>query len=109
MTDTEKIAMLKSMTGESDSDILSNYLLLAKDVVLSHAYPYSDATEVPSKYDGVHVEIAAYMINKRGAEGETAHNENGISRSYESGGIPASLLRRIIPIAGRIHNETSEP
>lgn len=46
------------------------------------------------------VEIAAYMLNKRGAEGETAHSENGVSRSYEDGDIPATLLRRITPMAG---------
>lgn len=110
MTDAEKIAMLKSMTGETDADTLSTYLLLAKNVILYHAYPFSqDETELPKKYDGVHVEVAAYMLNKRGAEGETSHNENGVSRSYESGDIPASLLRRITPMTGRIHNETSEP
>ena len=50
MTDTEKIAMLKSMTGETDADTLSTYLLLAKNVILYHAYPFSqDETELPKK------------------------------------------------------------
>lgn len=52
------------------------------------------------KYDAVHVEIAAYMINKRGAEGEVSHSENGVSRTYEDGDIPPSLLRAITPVAG---------
>ena len=46
------------------------------------------------------VEVAAYLLNKRGAEGETAHSENGISRSYEDGDVPSSLLRDIVPYAG---------
>lgn len=100
MTDEEKLTMLKRMTEETDDEVLSTYLTLAKGVVLSRAYPYSEADTVPTKYDTVHVEIAAYMLNKRGAEGETAHSENGVSRSYEDGDIPPTLLRRILPMAG---------
>lgn len=95
--------MLTSMTEETDATVLSTYLKLASQVVLSRAYPFDsdDSTrQVPMKYQGVQVEIAAYMLNKRGAEGETAHSENGITRSYESGDVPASLLRRITPMAG---------
>lgn len=102
MTDEEKLTMLKSMTEETDNDVLSTYLTLAKGVVLSRAYPYTEEDTVPAKYDMVHVEIAAYMLNKRGAEGETAHSENGVSRSYEDGDIPPTLLRRILPMAGVI-------
>lgn len=102
MTDEEKLTMLKSMTEETDNDVLSTYLTLAKGVVLSRAYPYTEEDKVPAKYDAVHVEIAAYMLNKRGAEGETAHSENGVSRSYEDGDIPPTLLRRILPMAGVI-------
>lgn len=100
MTDDEKLTMLKSMTEETDDDVLSTYLTLAKGVVLSRAYPYTEEDTVPTKYDTVHVEIAAYMLNKRGAEGETAHSENGVSRSYEDGDIPPTLLRRILPMVG---------
>lgn len=102
MTDEEKLTMLKSMTEETDNDVLSTYLTLAKGVVLSRAYPYTEEDKVPAKYDTAHVEIAAYMLNKRGAEGETAHSENGVSRSYEDGDIPPTLLRRILPMAGVI-------
>ena len=65
------------------------------------ALSYGDGTEeVPIQYDTTQVEIAAYLLNKRGAEGETAHSENGVSRSYEDGDIPPTLLRRITPMAG---------
>ena len=102
MTDEEKLTMLKNMTEETDNDVLSTYLTLAKGVVLSRAYPYTEEDPGPAKYDTVHVEIAAYMLNKRGAEGETTHSENGVSRSYEDGDIPPTLLRRILPTAGVI-------
>ena len=101
MTDEKKLSMLQSMTGETDQAVLSTYLSLAKGVVISKAYPYGTGEEaIPTPYHTVHVEIAAFMLNKRGAEGEVAHSENGVSRSYEDGDIPPTLLRRITPYAG---------
>ena len=101
MNNEEKLSILQSMTGETDLVVLSTYLTLAKGVVVSKAYPFGTGEEeIPTPYHTVHVEIAAYMLNKRGAEGETAHSENGVSRSYEDGDIPPTLLRRITPMAG---------
>lgn len=74
--------------------------IMVREVVLQRAYPYENVSKVPMKYDAVHVEIAAYMINKRGAEGEVSHSENGVSRTYEDGDIPPSLLRAITPVVG---------
>jgi len=48
------------------------------------------------------LEIATYLLNKRGAEGQTAHSENGISRSYESADVPSSMLNQIVPHCGII-------
>lgn len=103
MTDVEKMVMLQSMTGETDENVLSTYLTLAKGVVIAKAFPFGKGEEeIPAPYHTVQVEIAAYMLNKRGAEGETAHSENGVTRSYENGDIPSSLLRRITPSVGVI-------
>lgn len=102
MTDDAKLTLLKNMTKEADDDVLSAYLTLAEDVVLGKMYPFKDSYdgyEMPSKYDSVQVEIAAYLLNKRGAEGETVHLEDSVSRHYEDGSIPPSLLRRITPFA----------
>ena len=106
MTDTEKLTMLKAMTGEKDESVLSTYLSIAGNKVLKRAYPFaSTVTVVPDRYAYNHVEIAAYLVNKRGAEGETAHSENGISRSYEDGDVPPTLLREIVPCASLIGKE----
>lgn len=103
MTDYEKLAMLKALLGEEDDSrdaALNAYLKLAGDKILSKAYPYdSTKTAVPTKYDTLQCEIAAYLWNKRGAEGQTAHSENGISRSYENGDVPDSMLRTVVPFA----------
>ena len=106
MTDTEKLTMLKAMTGEKDESVLSTYLSIAGNKVLKRAYPFdSTVTVVPDRYAYNQVEIAAYLVNKRGTEGETAHSENGISRSYEDGDVPPTLLREIVPCASLIGKE----
>jgi hypothetical protein len=45
-------------------------------------------------------EIAAYLLNKRGAEGQTSHTENGITRNYGGADVPESMLSSIIPRVG---------
>ena len=102
MTQTEKLTLLKAMVGSSDTDdVLLAYIDLAGGKILNRAYPYdSDVTEVPRRYEFLQCEIAAYLLNKRGAEGQTGHSENGISRSYESADVPESLLGAVTPMVG---------
>lgn len=103
MTDSEKIAMLKVMQEEQDDDVLSTYLYLAGQKIILRAF--GDATScqnVPAQYDSVQLEIAVYMLNKRGAEGQTSHGENGISRTWGGADVPEELLASITPYA-RVH------
>lgn len=104
MTDAEKLAKLRLMLDEGDdtSDAIANaYLEAAEKAVINIAFPYGDGTEVmPEKYEYEQIEIAAYMLNKRGAEGEIAHTEGGTSRTFETGNIPISLRARITAYAG---------
>ena len=98
MGETEKLEMLKSLSGETDESVLLAYLNIAGRRVIQRAYPYRmDVETVPNKYSVNQVEIACYLLNKRGAEGEISHSENGISRSYENADIPESMLKQIIP------------
>lgn len=100
LTDKDKLIKLKAMSGESDDDMLSAYLDLAGEHVLRRAYPFARGkVYVPDKYAHIQIEIACYLLNKRGAEGETAHSENGISRTYEAASVPDSLLKQITPYA----------
>ena len=102
MTQAEKLQLLKAMVGESDTEeVLLTYLNIAGRKIINRAYPFgTDETEVPTRYDFLQCEIAAYMLNKRGAEGQTSHSENGISRSYESADVPESLLGAVTPTVG---------
>jgi hypothetical protein len=99
-----KLEQLKSLLGISGTDedvLLLTLLSISAQKILDRAYPYdSTVTEVPNRYAMKQVEIAVYLYNKRGAEGQTAHNENGINRTYESADVPESLMRGITPYVG---------
>lgn len=104
MTEVEKLSLLRVMVGQPatdenwSDDVLLSYLKIAGDKIIKRAYPYDDTVEeVPRRYGVLQCEIAQYMLNKRGAEGETAHSENGISRTYGSADVPESLMGEVIP------------
>ena len=103
MSNSEKVELLRAMLEDDteDESILLAYLRLAGVRIIEKAYPFrSDVEEVPAKYDMTQIEIAAYLLNKRGAEGETYHSENGINRSYENASVPPSMLAGVIPFVG---------
>ena len=104
MSDKKKLQLLKVMYGGNDTDeVLNAYLTIAGQEIINRAYPYRTGDEtVPSRYDMLQIEIAIYKLNKRGAEQETAHSENGINRTYESANTPRSMLDQVIPFAKSI-------
>ena len=99
MTQLER---LKIRITEDVNDIeLEDILESAKAVILSRRFPFGEQpTEIEDKYKDLQIRIAVEMYNKRGAEGETSHSENGISRSYSSANVSEELLREITPKAG---------
>ena len=114
MTDSEKLSLFRTMLGKdaehATATELTSYLLIASNKILNRLYPYDDTkTIIPAKYDYLQCEIAVYLWNKRGAEGQMSHNENGISRSYESASVPPSMLSDVVPHCGIFggHDEMS--
>lgn len=101
MTDAEKLEQLIVYTGDADADFLTACLDAAKAKILNKAYPFGDGTEpFPEKYDQLHIQLAHYLFLRQGAEGETVHLENGISRHWEDGDAPATLMRQVTPMGG---------
>ena len=101
MTENDIISVISNMTNESNTGIVIAYYKMAKSIVINKAFPFkSDVTDVPDKYIGNVIEIAAYLLNKRGAEGEISHSENGISRTYGNASVPDDMLDKIIPSVG---------
>ena len=103
MTDVEKLSLLRVMVGQPNEgdwadDVLISYLNIAGQKIINRAYPYDDTvTEVPRRYGYLQCDIAAYLLNKRGAEGQTAHSENGVNRSYASADVPEAMLGEVVP------------
>lgn len=100
MTQLERLRI--RITENNISDIeLEDILESAKAVILSRRFPFGDyPLEIEDRYKDLQIRIAVEMINKMGAEGEIAHSENGISRSYSSAGVSEELLREITPKVG---------
>lgn len=106
MTIDEKLDALKLRIAPdtASDDLLSELLEQAGAIVLNRRFPFGfpvDA-EVPHQYERVQISIALELYSKMGAEGETSHNENGISRTYEAGDISPSLLKQILPMCAGV-------
>ena len=102
----QKLDVLRALCGQNvdvlEDDILEEYLEQAAEIILQRCYPATfDVTGliVPRRYSRLQCDIANELIQKRGAEGESHHGEDGVSRSYENAGISRTLLKRIVPFA----------
>lgn len=99
MTQLERLKI--RITEKVDDIELEDILESAKAVILSRRFPFGDIPlELEERYKDLQIRIAVEMFNKRGAEGETAHSENGVSRSYSSASVSEELLREITPKVG---------
>ena len=99
MTQLERLKI--RITEKVNDDELEDILESAKAVILSRRFPFGEQPpDIENKYKDLQIRIAVEMFNKRGAEGETAHSENGVSRSYASASVSEDLLREITPKAG---------
>lgn len=97
----DRLKVKLEIEGDDKDALLAELLDEAKSAILLRLYPFNDTvTVIPARYETLQVEIAVYLFNKLGAEGQTEHSENGIDRTYESGGIPESLLSTITPMVG---------
>lgn len=106
MTIDEKLDALKLRIAPdtASDDLLSELIDQAGAIVLNRRFPfgYPIDAEVPHQYERIQISIALELYSKMGAEGETAHNENGISRTYEAGDISPSLLNKIMPMCSGV-------
>jgi hypothetical protein len=98
----ELLARLKTRlrySGTTANDaILTEHLQTAIDVINERRqYTSTDLAIVEPQHESVVVELAISSYAKVGAEGQLAHDENGVDRMYESGFYPASILKLVIP------------
>lgn len=106
MTSQEKKAQLEVLISPdvAEETLLDALLLQAEGILLNRRYPFGspEGATVPKQYEHIQLQIAVELFSKMGAEGQTAHNENGINRTYEAADVSPSLLKRIVPICGSV-------
>ena len=99
MTQLERLKI--RITENVSDELLSDILESAKAVILSRRFPFGEQPlEIEPRYNDLQIRIAVEIFNKQGAEGELAHSENGVSRTYSSANVSEELLREITPKAG---------
>ena len=104
ITKIEKLTALIS-PDTADDNLLTVLLSQAEGIVLNRRYPFGipEGATVPEAYEHIQLQIAVELFSKMGAEGQTAHSENGIGRTYEAADISPSLLKRIVPVCGSVN------
>ena len=106
MTNEEKLEKLKVLISpDTSTDPLLLYLLeQAEGIILNRRYPFGapEGASLSAFHQQIQLRIAVELFNKMGAEGQTAHDENGIKRTWEAGDVSPSLLRAIVPVCGSV-------
>lgn len=106
MTNDEKIKRLAVLISPdtADTELLSVLVEQSEGIVLNRRYPFGvpEGTTVPALYETIQLRIAVELFSKMGAEGQVAHNENGINRTYEAADVSPSLLKHIVPVCGSV-------
>ena len=98
-----KLRLAADYDGDEDAISISDAVLMdcmetAKAAIINRRYPVGEQPdELPKRYLDLQFRIALELVNKMGAEGELSHNENGVSRSYQSAWISEELLREVVP------------
>lgn len=109
MTAEEKLAMLKTLldipaADTSEDARLTVYLSVAEKEILGWRYSYSSVTPtitvVPDEYEMTQIFAVIAGYSQSGAENQTSHNENGISRSFSYPDMVHYIRANVIPICG---------
>ena len=106
MTNEQKIEKLKVLIApDAASDELLSYLLeQSEGIILNRRYPFGapEGATLSAMHEQIQMRIAVELFSKMGAEGQTEHAENGITRKWEAGDVSPSLLRTIVPVCGSV-------
>jgi hypothetical protein len=106
MTNEVKIEKLKVLISpDTGSDELLAYLLeQAEGICMNRRYPFGapEGATLSPFHEEIQLRVAVEIFSKMGAEGQSQHIENGVTRTWEAGDISPSLLRQIIPVCGSV-------
>ena len=106
MSNEEKINRLAVLISpDTATDELLAYLLeQAEGIVLNRRYPFGapEGATLSPLYEQIQIRIAVELFSKMGAEGQTEHAENGVTRKWEAADVSPSLLKTIVPVCGSV-------
>jgi len=106
MTDAEKLATVKVLLedgGDVPSDEkLNTYLSIAKSEILAWQYHLiggvpEDVTDIPSKYENVQIYSVIAGYTHAGAEGESRHVENSVTRDFKYSDMLDYIHNNVLP------------
>ena len=94
---------LKVRTEESNEKLLNDLLESAATIILARRFPYVNGTEqLEPRYEDLQLRIAVELYARIGAEGQVAHSENGIDRTWAAACVSPELLNEVVPMCGGI-------
>ena len=105
MTNSEKLAMVKSLLRINDTsmdDLLTTYLNVAKSEILGWRYSYDTnaiPSDVPAEYEVTQVQAVVYGFTQSGNEGQSVSIENGIHRHFSYADMVRYIRANVIAIA----------
>lgn len=84
--------------------VMADCLDSAEALYYSLRFPFASDDDLPDSVERKYINwvyrAALEIYSKSGADGQTAHSENGISRTWDSSGISEALKREIVPKCG---------
>ena len=109
MSQLENIRLILGMgvSETTQNTLLSYFLDIAKQDILNRRFPFgTDNLELEPQYLPLQVELAVIKYSMRGVEGQSSHEENGITRTYHN-----TLINAVIPfgkVLWEVVNETNK-
>lgn len=89
----------RGFTDIDDEDISDEIERAIKQINRCRHFDATEEHIVDPKYEDMIIPLALTAFAKIGAEGQTSHKENGVDRTYTSGGdYPSDMLAEIIPL-----------
>lgn len=97
MTQAEKLKARLPEANEAEIQIL---IESTTAIINNNRYPFGEIPEeIEPRYNDLQLRMAVELYSKAGAEGETSHSENGVSRTYSAAWVSPELLGEIVPKA----------
>ena len=103
MTLNEKIVMLTSLLSNDpvvpSQEVLTVYLQIAEQEILAWRYSYGTAPDsLPAEFEMTQIYAVLAGLTNAGAEGETNHSENGITRTFRHDSMLAYIHANVRPV-----------